>query len=1143
MSQGLHLGGRWYTQELDLGVATASCSWQVLRDENDGSRWLIQRWSPRPSDRELDQIREVYLQRFTDAEPMDPVSARFGFDESQAWFLQKLMGTTFTEVWPQWNADLKEAFLQRFQKALRTSFHPKLLHPEVISLQSGRFLVPRVMGEAPRSWKDFEDSLDKKPGERSEPRPWELPPDLSSEVAQPIRGRGQVLTYLKSLMFGLSTPSPMERIVVLQGEEGMGLSRLGEWAAAAAETESIWVRCIEIQPDEKAGAFLGRMLQGLLKGFEADLYARSPETARALARRLSTFTFLRGGLRLVPEAPVEPGEIKAALKILEFASEMHPRMLQILRLERADAELQAILAELVLSSNIAWFLSVTLSETGNQAKTLLSPLRNHHSVSFVHLDRLEDHELLDLLDDLLNPNSLSQEFRAEVCQVSLGNPGLLRSILENAQMEGSLFWQPEQGWSPAPDRPVHIKVQEDMEGKVLVGRMHRLTSASAAVLRLLAIADQAMEFSVLGAALGIAGDPLDDALRLAISSKLILAKDGLARLSSHKVRNLALEGVPEAEVRRLAKSLLKALGDGGSPVLSVHLESIASDEQTALDRVLRMVELEAVPRPVDAEEVVQLTLGLHPTAAQEARLWEFLADAWSQATIRGRIPPGPRQDRSPFEFALEAIDKAKAALGIADEPALPEHRELLARLFRKEAFLQIRVRDLSKALRAVQSAAECLIDQPLHLEQPQLRLALGRIHLLQGYTSKGIKAVEEGLQLVASDGPASGHRDQVALLLELGKAQAQRCQFQRSLATLQAAQRLLEHDQDYRRLASVLNALAQVFLAIGQPDIAYGHLRDALQASRIQDDLELQGRCHLNIGIFKSCQQALSSALSHLDSALDRFQTLHDRIGLCEAKVWKARTLAALGDTAQCDMLLLQALDVPKDQLSASEWGDLLALQGEIAAFRGAWRDAARLYQEAYRGYETAGLLWRERLARLRFLQAQARAAMTAGNREGLDQAWSTLEHFKAQVEGSGSRWLDLEWNRAHALLLSTIPDTGEAVTMESLTALGAMLSAAREMRFPADVLEASALGAALLMHRGESLGARSRLQDAFSCFQDLWSKVPESIEMSFLGRPDIHQFKETVEAAGLRFSLPERVDPLADWTPTQITLPVLKPL
>ena len=399
-----------------------------------------------------------------------------------------------------------------------------------------------------------------------------------------------------------------------------------------------------------------------------------------------------------------------------------------------------------------------------------------------------------------------------------------------------------------------------------------------------------------------------------------------------------------------------------------------------------------------------------------------------------------------------------------------------------------------------------------------------------------MRALEEGLRLVAAGGSPGSRRWQVALLLELGKAQAHRCQFQRALSTLHSARRLMEHDQDFRRLPSVLNALAHVCLAVGQPEATYGHLREALQASRIQDDLEIQGRCHLNIGIFESCQQALGSALSHLDSALERFGDLHDRVAAVEAKAWKARTLAALGDIAQCEMLLLQVLEVPRDQLSASERGDLLFLQAEIMAFRGGWRDAARLYAEAVHGFEVSGLVWRERLARMRHLQALSRAGMV----DGLDRAWSLLEQYKAQVEGSGSRWLDLEWHRAHALLLSTIPDQTEGVTMESLTTLGAMLAAALEMRFPADVLESGALGSVLLLRRGESLGARSRLQEASTSFQKLWSGVPEAAEMSFLGRPDIHQFKTAVEAAGLRFSIPERVDPLADWTPTQVALPVV---
>ena len=93
--------------------------------------------------------------------------------------------------------------------------------------------------------------------------------------------------------------------------------------------------------------------------------------------------------------------------------------------------------------------------------------------------------------------------------------------------------------------------------------MHRLEDAPTAVLRLLALAERPMAFTVLGQALGIAGDPLDDALRLATNSKLALAKEGLARLSSPRVKGLVLEGLPETELRRMAKALLKALGRRG----------------------------------------------------------------------------------------------------------------------------------------------------------------------------------------------------------------------------------------------------------------------------------------------------------------------------------------------------------------------------------------------------------------------------------------------------------------------------------------------------------------------------------------------------------------------------------------------------
>jgi len=1143
MSRVWLLAGRCYAPVPEL-VSGPGCTWHLVRPEEGGEPQFLQLWSPRPQDRELDKLRETYLQRFLDAEPLDPAFCRFGFDEERAWFLQDLPGLDLSLVWPEWGPACRESFLGRLKGLLKHSHHPRFLAPSVLRLHPGRILVPRVLGEGPHGMEDLKAGLDALggPGSQEDCRPWDGTPEITDDLARPIRGRSQELTYLKSLVFGLNAPNPMERVLVLMGEEGLGQDPLADWAAAAAETEGLWVANYEVEHQEKAGSLLTRMLQELLHGFEADFYASSPEIARILARRLPSFAFLRGGRKSsFEEAKVSAEEIDAAIQVLAFAADRHPRMIFVRDVDRAEGELQGLLSSLALRSKLPWFFTLTATGQPGGLREFLGPLKGQPSVSFMTLHRLEDAGLREVISDLLGPNSLSEPFRQGLLHASLGNPGLLRGILEKAQLDGTLAWNP-QGWALADGNPGTIQVHEDLVVQILAGRLQRLGPVGLAVTRVLALADRPLELRTLGMTLGIAGDPLDEAVRAAVSARLAHSKDGKASLSDPRLGTLALSGSSQAETRRLAKALLRALEEeAGRPVLSVHLQSLASDERTALAHVLAAIEQDPPP-PLEAERVVHQTLQFHPNAAQRARLWEFLADAWTLGTLGGRVPPEVLGDRSPYEFALEALGLAEVAMEECqerDEAALGQ----LVRLMRKRAFLQLRLRDLPKSLTAIQAAAEVLSGSPRHPEQARLRLALGQVHMLQGFQSKGVKALEEGLQILGPEGQLGEPRVRVALLIELGRAQAQKCQFQRALGTLQSAQRLLEHEQDLGRLAEVLGVLALVRLVLGQPDAAYGHLREALHAARLLDDLERQGECHLLIGTFRSIEQSLAPALHHLDSALQRFSAIGDRVGSARVRVWKARTLAALGEVMDAEMELLQALSTPPERLTAMERGDFAFLQAEIAAFRGSLRDAGRLYQSAADIFEGAGLLWRERLARLRHLQVEAALAQEVGDSSRLEGPWTRLELLKAPIEGSGSRWLEMEWHRAHALLLMTSQAPSEAVASEALSAWSEVQGAARELRFLAMALEASAQSAALLLNRGEKLGARSRLQDAYGTFQELWSRIPEAHTMAFLGRPDVHRFRQAVENAGLRFVLPERVDPLADWTPTQVSLPVVNPV
>jgi tetratricopeptide (TPR) repeat protein len=743
----------------------------------------------------------------------------------------------------------------------------------------------------------------------------------------------------------------------------------------------------------------------------------------------------------------------------------------------------------------------------------------------VGVNRLEDEDLRQVLDDLLGPHELPVPFRDELITQSLGNPGLLRNLLELAQQAGALSWD-EHRWVLVAGHPSPPKAQDDLMRQIFLGRLQRLTPAAATLVRLLAVAEQSLPTDSLGRLLGLQGDALEDAIQGALGSRLMLVQQGQARIPDTTWRDLVLGHTSPSELKRLARALVAVLQEQGASC-SLALRALASDEDTALANTLASLDLAPPGPPASVSRLVGQALELKPTPLEAARLYEHLADAWTLGSAEGP-PSGP----PPAQRALEALQQATHLLGRVSRA----ETDLLieARLFRKQAQILLRLRHPAEAHEALMAAAERLADHPLHPEQPRLRLALGQLHLLLGHHTKGIRALEEGLQVHGGTKPLP--QDQAPIMLALGQAMGAQSQFQRASSLLQSAQRMLEHGQDFRSLVPVQIALGQVRLAQGQTETCVALLQEALQTARMQGDLALQAQGHLALGVVRSLQQFLGPALSHLDRSLVRAQRIGASSLLALIQIWRARTLAALGDPIAADHAQFQALALQQGLQTPEEVGDHLVLQGEVARFRSAWKDAARLYKAASDHFESTGLLWRQRLAQLRYAQAVARDALHT-HHEAPEQGWAILENLKGPVEGSGSRWLDLEWQRAHALLLSTVPAT-EPVVQEALHAWSEVQTAAREIQFPAQVLEANTEGALLLLQQGERLGARARIQDAFPSFQQLWTRLPDSHESGFMGREDLHRFRQTVEAVGLRFILPERADPLLDWTPTQMNLP-----
>jgi len=1127
------LGAHTYAEvaALPSGGGRPACTFAVVRRDADGRRSLLQCWEPRPAERLLDVLRAEFLHRFSQAEPLDPGACHMGFDEDRVWVLQELGGTPLPRLWGEADPEGREDLRAALGAAAGTSRVARLFWPEVVGIRPGRILAPRILGGAAPT----HPGLPMAPageGAPPGPRPWRAAPDLGDSARLPTRGRAQELTYLKSLMLGLASGLPMERVVILQGEAGLGHPRLCDWAAAAAESEGLWVSDLEALPAEAGGAFLARLVQDLISGLEAELYAEQPAVARALSGCMPTFAFLRGGRRAEgPGGRVEPAALDAAVAALAFAQGRHPRLLVVRGLEHASQEVHDLVKDLVEASRLPWLLALRGTARAGAVRACTASLRNHPEAALVVLGRLPDPELALVLEDLLGAHALAPDRVQAFVTASLGNPGLLRRLLERAQAEGDLVHEGGR-WRPSAGAPAAVGVPEDLVQELLAGRLLRLDAAALALVRDLALADRPLSLPVLGLALGLDPDGVAEALASAVNAKLAVVEPSGAAVAGAQVRGLILARMPSSERARCARLLLKVLeADAGRPVLSVPLLSLALEPAEALARVLHALELER-PAPEAARRIVTEALALRPDPGQEARLWEALADS-----LGASMPQG----QAASEQALEALDRALQALA----PAAEAGQAQAARLHRKRGQLAQRLRRFTAAAAALGEAARLLADHPLHPEQPRLHLALGRLQLAQGEHGPGVRSLERGLALTAGKGPAHGGgerdgdpADAAALLLELGQTRAQGALWQGALEALGSARRLLEHAGDRRGLVAVLGHLGTAYQGMGQTVQAGDALKEAFALAAPLDDPELLAGCHLRLGIFRSCQQHGGAALDHLDRALQGFAALGDRAMAAQAQAWKARTAAALGDPVLAELLFLQASGIPAETLTPLETGDRVLLEGELALFKGAWAEARKHFQAAANRFGQAGLVWRERMARIRSLQAEARGPCAP---EALTSAWVRLEALKGPVEASGSRWLDAEWHRAHALVLSR-SGPGDAVASDALLAWGQVLAGARDLGMPALLMEANTRCARLLLDRGERLGARSRAQDAAAAFRELWAGVPGTFGPAFLARPEVQACRQAAENAGLPFPVPERADPLADWSPTQVNLPLVPP-
>ena len=458
------------------------------------------------------------------------------------------------------------------------------------------------------------------------------------------------------------------RVVLLQGEAGMGKSRLIAELLAAEPDAS--VRCAAAgRPGDSAAPYatLSRWLQPLL----ATHLGALPASFQQVLHRLQPSAPSQGVEPLAPRALPQ-----AVAALLEAAG---PDLCVLDDLHFADdATLELLAGQVCDTGPVRWLLAQRPAEAGGAAQRLADALAEQQRLALVTLDPLDEAATAAMLDTLAIDGLQGAALAGPLWRHTGGNPLFMLETLKLGLADGSL----QRGELP---RPAGV-------GTLIERRLQRLGEGALALARVAALAGVDFGIELAEAVSG------QRALQLASAwaelEQAQLLRDGA--LAHDLVADAVRRGVPAVVARRVHAAVAAwlvqqgapparvaeqhaAAGDGAAAALQwvaaariAHGQGRATEAAALLDRAL------AQPQWADAGAHAD-TARLRCEVLWDVDLGERLDRAVADALALARTPAQRAEAlfaqvnglyfRTDFAAALAAAPAAAAAAEQAGQPA------------------------------------------------------------------------------------------------------------------------------------------------------------------------------------------------------------------------------------------------------------------------------------------------------------------------------------------------------------------------------------------------------------------------------------------------------------------------------------------
>ena len=700
----------------------------------------------------------------------------------------------------------------------------------------------------------------------------QIPTSAAVPLASLLVGRdGELATLLD----GYAAAGPDGRLLLVEGEAGIGKTRLSVALAERVKAHGATVLAAEVYGGETGIAFapIGALLRSAVGRSDgaSRLKAVRPDLLREAARLVPLPGVPSSPRQIASSDPFGRARLFEALVEVLVALTAGPAcgLLVLDDLHRADAstiELVAYLAHRLRARRIAIVITWRPEELapGVREQILVAPERDGLALR-VELSRLDRAEV------------------AALAAATLGRPvetTLVDTLFERS--EGLPLYVAEALAAPAPPG-------EGMpEGVValLGARIDAISPIAHQVLSAAAVIGRSFDLDTVGAASGRTDsetvDGLDELVRRRLVREEGLGDGGDVRydFTHGRLRDVAYDQLSLARRRllhaRVAEALARATTSRsgvGHWSLVAHHETLAGRSTPAAEAHRQAGELaRSVFANTEAREHLESALALgHPAVAE---LHEALGEL---LTLLGDYDG--------------AVAHLETALGLAN----PERE---ARLDHRLAMVLARQGDRARADRYLVTAMVALGPESDPASRAQILVDRSAIAQRDGHPERAEAFAREALRLgEAADDPAAVARAEDLLGIgarSQGDLAAAREHLERAVAAADRAEVLAPNGPTEGRLATdpgvliaALNTLALVCADSGDRDHAIELTRDALLRCQRLGDLHRQAALENNLADLLHADGRADEAMDHLKRAVALFAEIGGRPGELQPEVWK----------------------------------------------------------------------------------------------------------------------------------------------------------------------------------------------------------------------------------------------------------------